>query len=195
MKTLIIVCDEKHQKYGDFLAQLVSLEDDKPDEIVGTKDGAVAAQVWLEKDYKANAATISSNQYILFIGNDKFTKDKRTHMTIKYDQFGMKYGWLGKQAALCVEEIIKPEEYEDFYTYATGRQENVERLIEHTSEPETDDAEAQEKKGFAMAVKKVPAMGLVAIKQLSTNRKIEEQQYSCLTYVFYLNGLSEFLGL
>ena len=69
MKKLIIVCEEKLRKYGDFLAQLVSLEDDKDGNIRGTKDGAVAAQVWTEKDYVGNAAQISSEQYILFIGN------------------------------------------------------------------------------------------------------------------------------
>lgn len=52
------------------------LEDDTEDETVGTKDGEVAAQVWLEKDYKANAAQLSSNQYILFIGQDKLIKEK-----------------------------------------------------------------------------------------------------------------------
>lgn len=71
MKKLIIVCEEKCRQYGDYLAQLISLEDDTEDETVGTKDGEVAAQVWLEKDYKANAAQLSSNQYILFIGQDK----------------------------------------------------------------------------------------------------------------------------
>lgn len=40
--------------YGDYLAQLISLEDDTEDSTVGVKDGEVAAQVWLEKDYKAN---------------------------------------------------------------------------------------------------------------------------------------------
>ena len=59
MKKLIIVCEEKCRQYGDYLAQLISLEDDTEDETVGTKDGEVAAQVWLEKDYKANAAQLS----------------------------------------------------------------------------------------------------------------------------------------
>lgn len=35
MKKLIIVCEEKLRQYGDFLAQLVSLQDDKGEEIVG----------------------------------------------------------------------------------------------------------------------------------------------------------------
>lgn len=48
MKKLIIVCEERLRKYGDFLSQLVSLEDDKDDEVIGVKDGTVVAQVWSE---------------------------------------------------------------------------------------------------------------------------------------------------
>ena len=46
MKKLIIVCEKNSRRYADFLAQLVSLSDDIEGEIVGVKDGAVAAQVW-----------------------------------------------------------------------------------------------------------------------------------------------------
>jgi len=70
-KELIIVCKEKFRMYGDFLAQLISMEDDRDEELVGVKDGSVAAQVWIEKDFDANAAQISSEQYILFIGNSR----------------------------------------------------------------------------------------------------------------------------
>ena len=129
MKKLIIVCEEKCRQYGDYLAQLISLEDDKEDETVGTKDGEVAAQVWLEKDYKANAAQLSSNQYILFIGQDKLIKEKSSHMNMEFAEFGMKYGWLGKQAVLSVEKVVEADKYENFISYAQNYQKNVEQLI------------------------------------------------------------------
>ena len=56
MKKLIIVCEERLHRYGDFLAQLISGMDDKEGRVVGIKDGAAAAQVWTEKEYTANAA-------------------------------------------------------------------------------------------------------------------------------------------
>ena len=194
-RTLIIVCDDDQRKHADFLAQLISLEDDSPESVVGVKDGSVAARVWSEKDYKNNSPTMSSNQHVVFIGNSKLIKEKRSHMMVKYDQYGMKYGWLGKQAVLSVDDVVGVEEYDAFFTYATGKQENVERLIEQKDLIPQERTEEEKRKGIPMALKKVPAMGLIAIKQLATNRRIEEQQYSCLTYVFYLNGLSEFLGL
>ena len=56
MKKLIIVCEEKHRHYGDFLAQLMSSSDDAEGQIVGLRDGVAAAQVWTEKEYVSNAA-------------------------------------------------------------------------------------------------------------------------------------------
>ena len=117
MKKLIIVCEEKYRVYGDYLAQLISLEDDTEDSTVGVKDGEVAAQVWLEKDYKANSAQLSSNQYILFIGHNKLIKEKSSHMKVAFSQYGMAYGWLGKQAVLCVNKVVSAKEYNDFITF------------------------------------------------------------------------------
>ena len=102
MKKLIIVCEEKCRSYGDYLAQLISMDDDTDEATVGTKDGEVAAQVWTEKDYNNNSAQMSSNQYVLFVGNSKLIKEKSSHMNTEFNEYGMKYGWLGKQAALPV---------------------------------------------------------------------------------------------
>ena len=112
MKKLIIVCEERLRKYGDFLAQLISGTDDKEGNVIGIEDGAAAAQVWSEKEYSANAAQISSEQYLLFIGNSPLIKGKRHHMLQKYSEHGMNYGWLGKQAVLFVDHILSYTEYE-----------------------------------------------------------------------------------
>lgn len=76
MKKLIIVCEKKYRVYGDYLSQLISLRDDTENETVGVKDGEVVAQVWLEKDYNNNSATISSSQPIIFIGYSDMIKKK-----------------------------------------------------------------------------------------------------------------------
>ena len=61
------------------------MEDDTEEATVGVKDGSVQAQVWLEKDYKANSATISSTQHIVFIGNSKLLKEQRSHIFCRND--------------------------------------------------------------------------------------------------------------
>lgn len=201
MKKLIIVCEEKYRVYGDYLAQLISLEDDMEEEIVGVKDGEVAAQVWLEKDYKANAAQLSSNQYILFIGHDKLIKEKSSHMKGIFSQYGMAYGWLGKQAVLCVDKVVSAKEYNDFITFALSYQDNLEKLIEEKTIKQKNIGTGAKAAGVgalavvggALAV--APLAGVDIFKKLTLNKKIEEQQYSCAVMKFYLDSLEEFLGL
>lgn len=201
MKKLIIVCEEKRRQYGDFLAQLISLQDDKSEEIVGVKDGAVAAQVWTEKEYAANAPQISSEQYILFVGNSKLLKEKRTYMQEQFSQYGMCYGWLGKQAAIFVDHVVTIEEYDDFIALAQGNQPEVKKLIEAKKEVipnEILDKVASERKGLLAILTPVSSaisQGVKHTVKAANNKKIEAQQYSCLTLLFYLKGLAAFLGL
>lgn len=213
MKKLIIVCEEKCRIYGDYLAQLVSLDDDTGDAIIGTKDGDVAAQVWLEKDYQANAAQMSSSQYLLFLGNSKLFKEKRSHMTLKFSRYGLKFGWLGKQAALCVDDVLSLDEYEDFINYARGYQADVKKLVEKKPDvvvqkqlpaAENDDGSqpTTPEKGILAPMRFLPAVvanapvkSLNAIRKIAVNKRIEEQQYNCLILIFYLDALADFLGL
>lgn len=199
MKKLIIVCEEKCRQYGDYLAQLISLEDDKEDETVGTKDGEVAAQVWLEKDYKANASQLSSNQYILFIGQDKLIKGKSSHMNMEFAEFGMKYGWLGKQAVLSVEKVVEADKYENFISYAQSYQQNVEQLIKSKDKKTLKVGAAAGALAAISPVALVPIVGtgagVMGVKKFMLNNKIKEQQYSCAVMKFYLDDLSKFLGL
>ena len=204
MKKLIIICEEKCRQYGDYLAQLISLEDDTEENTVGTKDGEVAAQVWLEKDYKANFAQLSSSQYILFIGQDKLIKEKSSHMNMEFSEYGMKYGWLGKQAVLSVEKVVEADKYESFIAYAQNYQQNVEQLIKSKDKQSLKAGAAAGTVGAAGALAIIfPATlapiaisaGVKAVKKYTLNSKIKEQQYSCAVMKFYLDDLSKFLGL
>lgn len=237
MKKLIIVCEEKYRLYGDFLAQLISGKDDQEDKIIGIKDGIAAAQVWTEKEYSSNAAQISSEQYLLFIGNSKLIKEKRHHMQQKYSEYGMNYGWLGKQAVLFIDRTLTYSEYQVFFQIATqaaiaSNQSKLARLlpakhIEAVEEAPVIDAEIvdnqndtaeagepepQGKKGkkkilvpinaAKVAIRKTADQGKDSINKMTESinaaaksKEIEEQQYSCLVLLFYLNDLGNFLGV
>ena len=118
MRNLIIVCDEKRKEYANYLSQLISMEDDTEEATVGVKDGSVQAQVWLEKDYKANSATISSTQHIVFIGNSKLLKEQRSHMKSEFSDFGMVYSKLVRRAAIYVDDVVSLNKYDDFISFA-----------------------------------------------------------------------------
>lgn len=205
MKKLVIVCEEKLKNQGDFLAQLISAIDDKNGEIIGVKDGEVVAQVWTEKEYSANSAQISSEQYIVFIGNSKLIKGKRTHMLKKWEKFGMNYGWLGKQATLFVEKVINMDSYKDFIEYAKGNNTNIEdKLRLKSAIPLELNAGEENKKidkvfnSFKKITNKLANASIDNINKLnkiSNNKDIEEQEYTCLVFEFYLNGLAKFLDM
>lgn len=182
MKKLVIVCEEKLRRYGDFLAQLISGVDDKEGSVIGIKDGSTAAQVWTEKEYSSNAAQISSEQYILFIGNSKLNKDKRQHMQKRFSEHGMNYGWLGKQAALFVDHFIPFSEYDAFYQYAlevfaAGDQPEAVRLLpskqpknleEEPIEVEAETIPARQEEAKSEATEKRGLKALIPLKAART---------------------------
>lgn len=129
-KKLIIVCDEKTKDYANYLRQLISLNDDKEGEVVGVADGSVEAAVWTDKEYLANSAKVSSNEHVLFIGENKVSKSEISSMITRYDKFGMKYGWLGKRGMLIVDnELLAPEEYDQFIEYCGGYETKFEKIV------------------------------------------------------------------
>lgn len=201
MKNLIIVCDEKRKKYGDYLAQLISMNDDTDESTVGIKDGSVEAQVWLEKEfYKSNAQATSSEQHILFIGNNKELKTKREFMKIVFSKYGMKYGSLGKQAFIAVEEVVKHKEYQEFYSFAKDYADNLDKIIKERRPLKT-----AEKVGVGIGSVVVgfftpfallgPLASVPIVLYAKKSKEIKEQMYSCAVMKFYLDYLSDFLGL
>ena len=68
--------------------------------------GKYECTVWEEKkDYNANKATMSSSNYIIYIGPVKDAKALYGTGSInwKYDEEGMRYGWLGTKAVILVD--------------------------------------------------------------------------------------------
>ncbi len=217
MKKLIIVCEEGLSHYGDFLAQLISSSDDAEGNIAGIRDVVAVATVWTEKEYVSNAAQISSEQHILFIGNSELIKRKRSHMLTKYSEYGMNYGWLGKQGTLFVDHIVTSSEYEEFYKITSKlaseiSQSEVPKLIEskdETDETEVDefvvDAEPTKKNVLLNSLSPLGRFAMDFCKELdnianniavaSKSSEIENQEYTCLVLKFYLNDLRNFLGL
>ena len=201
---LIIVCDEKTSEYANYLRQLVSMKDDTADEIVGVKDGTVEVAVWLEKDYVANMATISSKEHILFVGENKVSKKETPSMSVKFDKFGMKYGWLGKRAMMTVSDSIKDKEtYDQFIEFCQAYEQKIEAMslervciYEEKNETEKGVVALMKNKAATLAqlVVNPGVFGAVAgINMLKDRKKLRDQQFRALTAILYTDGLTEFL--
>lgn len=223
VKKLIIVTDEKNKPYANYLMALISAKDDKDGEVVGIEDGSVEAVVWSEKNFADNEPTLSSNAHVLFLGDTKLSKSQRGGLNVKYDDFGMKYGWLGKRAVMYVERVISNVvEYNRFYEYASKYQDNFTKAIERKTvqmqiQGDIIDVDEKEYKKFhgknipvvaalaafaapiaapVAAAVAAPAAAVAAAKgvaSLKEKKEVMQQQQSCLAMLFYMEGLKEFL--
>jgi len=216
IRKLIIVCDDQTHGYGNYLRQLVSTNDDEDNYIVGTKDGSIGVAVWLEKDYLANMATITSDQHVLFIGENQASKNEISSMNIKFDKYGMKYGWLGKRGMMLISKTIdNPEDYNEFIELCRNYKTEFE-LIEFkkslseqaidaavSAMGEIPDIMLNVGNTLLSFLGPVPAIAADAVnavaeatKWITTTddqRKINDQQFRALTLILYMDGLSEFL--
>lgn len=207
MKKLIIVCDNKTEEYANLLRQLISSKDDTENEVVGIEDGTVGVVVWLEKEYRNNMATISSNEHILFLGNGEVSKKEcNSSMKMYYDQFGMTYGWLGNRGVLRVTtEIDDEEEYNKFVELYSNFNLDFEAIeFKNFRETVAGMTAGGLAAGLAAGIVGVAGVagaagaagaGIIGSKVVSVNRqkKIKQQQYHTLVVAFYREGLAKFL--
>lgn len=220
VKKLIIVTDEKNKPYANYLMALISAKDDKEGEVVGIADGSVEAVVWSEKNFADNEPTLSSSAHILFLGDTKLSKVQRGGLSVKFDDFGLKYGWLGKRAVMYVDRVItNVVEYNRFYDYAIKYQENFTKVIERKTvqmQIQGEVVEVDEKDHKKLHGKHVPVVVALAafaapiaapvaaavaapvvaakgVANLKERKEVMQQQQSCLAMIFYMEGLKEFL--
>lgn len=175
-KTVAIVSTVMNKDAANLLYQLIGSSDDKDGEVIGVKDGTVKALLWTVKEYESNLVKISSKQYVIFVG-DGITIDKYTHNIVpSYFEYGMRYGWIGRQAALNIDPLYPglafvPGEAGRFYKHY---QDLREKLL-----------------GMPNIYKDIPdVIAGTNLNPINTKK----YQYNCLAMEFYLNGLAKFLG-
>ena len=100
------------------LRRNIELNDDDPTsgEIIGTKDGSIEISLCSEEMWNNRKKSSSDADKILFLGTSKAVNSTLPHMIIKYDQFGIKYGWSGNIGLLTVDDsqLKNQKQYNDF---------------------------------------------------------------------------------
>lgn len=222
-KGVVIVYDRDTEEYAEYLYGLIGSKDDKNGDVVGVEDGTVHAVMLSEKAYNDTKNTITSDEYMIFIGNNKITKSIIKNMKVKYDKFGMVYGWLGKRAVLYVHTPIRNREtYDKFLEYAASYEKKFDKvssisdviagLINKKKVSGNEATEAVVKTGVAGAAGAAsagavgvvagagvlgglfaPVLGTILIDKKVSENKIRKQQYTCLMLAMYMEGLKEFL--
>lgn len=187
---LMIVCDEKLREYANYLTALVGERDDVEGSIVGTKDGTVSAAIYSPKQYLDTLPKITSNTHILFIGTFKEAKEQIKNVDLKFNKYGMHYGWLGKRAVMYIDDnILKKGEYEEFLLFGKSYQKKFEKATVNFINTLPG---AVKWIGVFMPVV-YPAAIYGLISGSKARKKVRDQQYRCLTIALYMDGLQKFL--
>ncbi|OWP24514.1 hypothetical protein CA839_00265 [Fusobacterium polymorphum] len=182
-KEVIIVYDEETKEYADYLFALIS-----------TKKNIEARCLSL-KQYEETSVTLSSENNMIFIGNNKIIENKRKYTDKIFKEYGMNYGWIGKNCIVYVEDkMLEQDEYKAFIDYASKintkfKEENINTI-------------SLQKNSSIVALFSLftPILGLgyMAYKLYSNysdnKKKIKDQQYGTLINIFFTNGLDKFLG-
>lgn len=190
--TLIVVY--KDEMLVNQIKKLVETKDDEDAEnTVGTKDGTVNIVSWTEKVWLEQKKAGNINNKVLFLGNIKGVDNLIPVIDVKFNEFGVKYGWAGTQAVLCVDPkaISKKEDYISFLQKlaALPVPEKFKITTEVTSAPSKKSARI------------VAFLGSVAseitslAKDVFTNKKAVKQQmlfYGIMN--LYANHLEEFMN-
>lgn len=122
-------------------------------------------------------------------------------MKVVFSQYGINYGWLGKQAVVTVNKAIQIEDYDEFLHYALNYQNDLEKLTEKKDAKEENKIKVagnDEKRALTLvkqAAAIAPQIGSNFLRKRAYNKKIEQQQYSFAIMKFYIDYLAEFLGM
>lgn len=114
-KTLIVVY--KDELMLNQLKKLIETKDDsETDGVVGVTDESVRIVAWTEKVWRDQKKAGNINNKVLFLGDIKDTDKLIPIIDIKYDQYGITYGWAGNQAILHVDPKALAQEniYNEF---------------------------------------------------------------------------------
>ena len=81
------------------LKKLVETDDDEDEEIlIGTKDGTVRMIRWEEQKWVYRKKTDTVDTKVIVIGDCKGADSGVKLMDVKFDQYGVRYGWIGNCA-------------------------------------------------------------------------------------------------
>lgn len=120
-KNLIVVYKDKDELSLNQLKKMVDTKDDDAESgsIVGTEDGTVKIVAWSEKTWLDNKKAGNAGDLddrILFLGDIKGVEKLIPTLDIRFDKYGVSYGFSGKQAAIIIDSkpMLKKENYDKF---------------------------------------------------------------------------------
>ena len=94
-KQLIIVYRKQEAKFAYLAGNLISEYFD-----------AYKVLLWDENEWNSNKSTVTTTHKIVFVGDNDLSRDHSTGIVWRYDEFNMKYGWLGNQCVIIANPVF-----------------------------------------------------------------------------------------
>lgn len=191
-KTLIVVY--KDELLMNQLKKMIDSHDDTADRIVGTKDNSINIVSWTEKVWLANKQAGNIQGKILFLGDIKGTDKLIPVLDIKYDEYGVRYGWAGNQAVVYADiSALKNKEKRLAFLKKISNMPIPKTL-------KTDNEEKTTTEVFlgkaALAVANLHALGIPSIvSSIKDNNRLKNQMMFLGIVTFYNDGLDQFMNM
>lgn len=137
-KTLIVVY--KDEMLMNQFRKLVESHDDRDSEnIVETRNDSINIVSWTEKVWLGNKKAGNIKGKVLFLGDIKGTDKLVPVIDIKFEKYGVKYGWAGNQAVLVgdIKGLANRDGYNDFLEELSKLQ--VPDIVKGTKKESSDD--------------------------------------------------------
>lgn len=182
-KTIILVYGENEESYANLLFGLIGEIEE------------YECALWTERQYENSRAELSSSADVIFIGHTNTTKKFIPNIRLKFDKFGMKYGRLGNQAVIFVDDFPKKkEDYNTFCEYSAKVYDQFEKNESFINQFDTNAKKAL----FALPLLLGPISGVTSLSILyffdkKKRRQITNQQYNVLIRDFFTSGLKDFM--
>lgn len=199
---IIIVYEEKDSVYSHLLHNLIQQCTDYD------------AAEYTEKMFIDNRKSLSSKNKIIFLGKTKASKERwNNDYTYRFDENGMKYGWEGNHAFVCIDFLQNETEREKFievYNHERETFENEAKAYSKSEGSKVGKNAATALNVFQLALSPFSLLflpGLITVTSLvvigkATDKIIDnaktivdfnEYQYQLLLRKFVFNGLKEFM--
>jgi len=209
MESLIVVCDKKTEEYGRIFLELLNM---------GEAARNLSAKLWTEKEYKANKEKNTPDVHIIFIGENKISRDIISRIPTLYEKFGMCYGWADFCGKLTVDKgELSLKDYSGFMSFCRNYRADFEKNIGETGIYGEEAAkmlagllEERKKEGCDDVIKNNPNIALALMPATGAlpmctrvgmegdmskkQTEVRDRQYRALMAVFYIEGLLKFLG-
>jgi hypothetical protein len=166
------------------LKKLVETDDDEAEVVIGTKDGTVRLVRWEEQKWLYRSRTDTVDTKVLVIGDCKGADSGVKLMNAIYDQYGIRYGWIGNCAYVHADlrRIRAKGVYDAFL-----------KELREMPAPEIIKEDKKLRLNWKTGLKTALATPLMAKDLYDDTVAVKRQMYFFGVIHFYYHGLEKFL--